>query len=344
VLGFAGTALALIAAALAAYTAWRTRAIERRFPARGERVALEGGALHVVERAAEGDERGAILLIHGASGNHADMMNALGGPLAARGFRVLAIDRPGHGWSARFLAGAASSPAAQAELILAALARIGVTRAIVVGHSLGAVPALAMALEAPHFVRGLALLAPVSHPWPGGVAPYYTIAANRWFGPWFRRLLVLPVGQRLLPGAVAGVFAPNAAPADYIEASGLPLVLRPRHYKANAQDVVALKPHVAALCQRYGEIRAPTAIVTGDSDGVVYASIHSAGCARDIRGAVLTTLKGVGHSPHYSAPEAVIAVIEEVAARAEAREGRDAADMSSSMRTAAVAFGSDRTA
>ena len=131
------------------------------------------------------------------------------------------------------------------------------------------------------------------------------------------RLLVLPVGQRLLPGAVAGVFAPNAAPPDYIETSGLPPVLRPQQYKANAQDVVALKPHVAALCQRYGEIRAPTAIVTGDSDGVVYASIHSAGCARDISGAVLTTLKGVGHTPHYSAPDAVIAAVVDVAERAE---------------------------
>ena len=318
--GLAGPALALVVAGLALFTAWRARAIEARFPPRGDLVALDGGTIHIVERAALGAGRGAILLMHGASGNHADMLNALGDPLAARGFRVLAVDRPGHGWSARFVGRKASSPEIQAELIRAALARGGVTRAIVVGHSLAGAVALAMALNAVDFVRGLVLLSPVSHPWPGGVAFYYRLAANPWVGAIFRRLLVLPIGQRKLPGAVVSVFAPNPAPVDYIEAAGLPLVLRPAHYKANAEDVVALKANVAALCRRYGEIRAPTSIVTGDRDKIVYAHIHSAGCARDIAGSVLTTLKGVGHSPHYSAPDAVIAAILDVAARAEARE------------------------
>jgi pimeloyl-ACP methyl ester carboxylesterase len=313
-------ALALLAAGLAVFTLWRTRAIEARFAPRGALVALEGGAIHVVELAARGPNRGAVLLIHGASGNSADMLNALGERLADDGFRVLAVDRPGHGWSSRFDRRAASSPANQAERIHAALAELGVSRAIVVGHSLGGAIALALALDAPHFVRGLALVSTVSHPWPGGIALYYTLAANRWIGPAFRRLLVLPIGQLMLPGAIDSVFAPNPPPRDYIDATGLPLVLRPRHYKANAEDVVDLKGHVARQCLRYGEIGAPTAVITGDRDNIVYAHIHSAGCARDIRGATLTTLKGVGHSPHYSAPAATLAVILDLAARADSAE------------------------
>ena len=319
-LGSGAVALALVVVSLALFTLWRTRAIEARFVPRGELVALEGGVVHIVERLAIGGQRGAILLMHGASGNHADMLNALGEPLAAQGFRVLAIDRPGHGWSSRFAGRKASSPAMQAAIIRAALARKGVNSAVVVAHSLAGAIALAMALDAPHFVRGLALLSPVSHPWPGGVAYYYRLAANPWVGAAFRRLLVMPIGQRLLPGAVAGVFAPNLAPADYIEATGLPLVLRPAHYKANAEDVVDLKANITNQCRRYREIRTPTAIVSGDRDRIVYAHIHSAGCARDISGAVLTTLNGIGHSPHYSAPEAVVAAIVEVAGRAEAEE------------------------
>ena len=49
-----------------------------------------------------------------------------------------------------------------------------------------------MALNAPEFVRGLVLLSPVSHPWPGGVAWYYTLAASRALGPLFRRLSSCP--------------------------------------------------------------------------------------------------------------------------------------------------------
>ncbi|HYA71750.1 MAG TPA: alpha/beta hydrolase, partial [Roseiarcus sp.] len=64
----------------------------------------------------------------------------------------------------------------------------------------------------------------------------------------------------------------------------------------------------------------------GDSDGIVYARVHSAGCARDIPGATLATLAGVGHSPHHSAPESVVAAIVEVDARA--RRGEAPASIS----------------
>ncbi len=311
--------LVALVAGLVLFTMVQTRRIERRFPPVGELVPIDAGAIHVVERAPDGAERGAVLLVHGASGNFADMSLALADRLAALGFRVFSVDRPGHGWSARPPSRAASSPERQAEMLREALARLGVARAIVVVHSLAGALGLAMALNAPEFVRGLVLVAPVSHPWPGGVAWYYRLAASRALGPLFRRLIVLPAGLASMRAGVSAVFDPNPTPPGYIAATRLPLVLRPLHFKANAEDVVDAEAHVAALSPRYGAICAPTAIVTGDRDGVVYARIHSAGCARDIPGARLTTLQGVGHSPHHSAPESVAAAVLDVDARASAQ-------------------------
>ncbi len=310
--------LAALIVGLLLFTSFQTRRIEKRFPPVGELVETGAGAIHVVERAPDGPERGAVLLVHGASGNFADMSVALADRLAALGFRVFSLDRPGHGWSAR-LPSRASSPELQARMLREAMARRGVARAIVVVHSLAGVLGLAMALNAPEFVRGLVLVSPASHPWPGGVAWYYTLAASRALGPPFRRLIVLPAGLAYMNAGVRAVFDPNPAPPDYIGRTRLPLVLRPGHFKANAEDMVDLAAHVAALSPCYGAIRAPTAIVTGDSDRIVYARIHSAGCARDIPGATLTTLAGVGHSPHHSAPESVVAAIQEVDARADAQ-------------------------
>ena len=68
------------------------------------------------------------------------------------------------------------------------------------------------------------------------------------------------------------------------------------------------------------QIRAPTEVVTGDSDGVVYAHIHSAGLARDIPGARLTTLEGLGHSPHHVAPDRIVEIILAAERRAAERE------------------------
>ena len=156
--------LGLIAAGLASFTVMVTRRIETRYPPAGLRVEMGGGAIHVLEQPAKGERRGAVLLIHGASGNAFDMFVALADRLASSGFRVLSIDRPGHGWSDRIGGRAVSSPVAQAGLIRRAAEELGADRVIVAAHSLGAITGLALALDHPEFVRGLALIAPVSHP------------------------------------------------------------------------------------------------------------------------------------------------------------------------------------
>lgn len=305
---------------LGAFTAFGTRRIEARYPPRGALVEVEGGAVHVVERRPDGQERGAVLLVHGASGNSADPFVALAQPLADAGFRVLSADRPGHGWSDRIGGRNAAAPAVQADALRRAAAKLGVSRAVVVVHSLGALVGLALALDHAEFVRALVLISPVSHPWPGGVAWYYTLGADPLAGPPFTRLVTLPAGLAWMRGAVASTFAPNAPPPGYVEATRLPLVLRPRHFRANSEDVAHAEAAVAAMAPRYGAIHAPVEIVTGDSDGVVYADIHAAGLKRDIPGARLTTLAGVGHSPHHVMPERVVDVILAAEARAAKRE------------------------
>jgi len=307
-------------AALAAFTAVETRRIEARYPATGERVPVGDGAIHALDRSAEGEERGAVLLVHGASGNAADMFAALAERLSAQGLRVLSLDRPGHGWSDRVGSPAVSSPVVQAATLRRAAETLGVAEAVVAVHSLGGITGLAMALEHPDFVRALVLIAPVSRPWPGGVAWYYRLGAHPLLGPPFRRLVALPAGMARMRGAVRAVFAPNPAPQNFVEATRLPLVLRPLHFRANCEDVAHAEAAVAALSPRYGAIRAPTEVVTGDSDGVVTAHIHSTGSARDIPGARLTTLAGVGHSPHHVEPARIVEIILEAERRARERE------------------------
>ena len=231
-------------------------------------------------------------------------------------------------------------------MLRAALARRGVAQAIVVVHSLAGVLGLAMALNAPEFMRGLVLLAPVSHPWPGGVAWYYTLAASRALGPLFRRLFVLPAGLATMRAGVREVFEPNPTPPDYIARTRLPLVLRPRHFKANAEDVVDLEAYVAALSPRYGAIRAPTAIVTGDSRRHrlrphPFGRLRARHSRRDADDAA-----GVGHSPHHSAPESVVAAILEVDARARRREasGFDQRGLAARLRPRPTRERSDRAA
>ena len=299
------------------YTLWQTGVIERRFPPRGAFVEIRGGVhLHYTDRQPVGVARGAVVLLHGASGNQADLMVPLGDRLAALGFRVLAFDRPGHGWSDRPDGeDEDASPARQAALIGEGLRRLGVSDAIVVGHSWSGALAAVFALDHRDVTGGAVLLSPVIYPWPTGIDWYYGPAASRWLGPAFTRILTLPAGQALLPAGIASVFAPQAPPPDFAERTGLELVLRPEEFENNAADVFHLHAFVTILGPRLPGIAVPVAIVAGDSDRIAPAFFHAERLARELPGATLALLPGRGHSPHWSDPAVVAAAVVSVADR-----------------------------
>jgi pimeloyl-ACP methyl ester carboxylesterase len=310
--------LAAILGGLAAYTAIMSARIAAQFPPRGKFVAVEGGRLHYLEKPAKGATRATVLLLHGASGSGSDMMLPLGDGLAARGFRVLAIDRPGMGWSDRPDGRADADPARQAALIRQALDHLDVKSVIVVGHSLAGMAATALALDDADITRGLVLVSPVTHPWPGGgVTWYYGIATMPVVGELFTHLFALPLGMAVMDKGLASVFEPQQTPPDYDERTGVTRLFRPATFRANAQDVAAAYDAVVKQAPRLHEIKAPTSIVTGDHDSIVLTRVHSYGSARDIPGATLHVLPGIGHSPHWANPGAVIDAVEEVATRAD---------------------------
>lgn len=310
----AGVALLWLAGALATF--FIARGIEARYPPAGRFVEVAGGRLHFVELGPRDKEpAGTVLLLHGASGSSGDPIVALGDRLAAR-FRVIAVDRPGSGWSDRIAGMEAASPTRQATIIREALDRLGVARAIVVGHSLAGAVATNLALDHAERVAGLVLLAPVSHPWPGGaISWYYTPVTWPGLGWLFTRMLTTPAGLALMRPTVAAVFAPQSPPPDYIERAQTPLILRPKNFQANAQDVAGLYDFVASQAGRYGAIRAPTVIVSGDADRIVWTNLHSRSLEREVPGARLIVLPGVGHMPHHAAPDIVVREIEGLAGK-----------------------------
>jgi len=296
-----------------------TARIEAAHPPAGRLIEVAGGRLHVLDIGpfagpTAGEEALPIVLVHGASGNLEDMRLALGDRLAASR-RVVLVDRPGHGWSDRPGGAGDASPARQAALIAQALDRIGIGRFVLLGHSLGGAVATAFALAYPERTAGLVLLAPVTHPWTGGLAWYNGILSMPVVGPSFARTLALPLGALLLGGGATSVFAPQPVPTGYVRRAAIRLLLRPAEFVANAQDIAVLKEFVTAQAPRYGEIMAPTVILTGGADVTVSPHIHARAIAAAVPEARLIVLEGVGHMPHHTDADIVMAAIGELMTR-----------------------------
>jgi pimeloyl-ACP methyl ester carboxylesterase len=104
-------------------------------------------------------------------------------------------------------------------------------------------------------------------------------------------------------------------PGDYVRDTATLLLLRPREFRANARDLVTLKAAVAEQAPRYGDIRTPTAVITGDTDDTVSPAIHSRPFAAAVPGAKLIVLPGVGHMVQNAAPELVMREIDAMIGR-----------------------------
>jgi pimeloyl-ACP methyl ester carboxylesterase len=311
-LGVAAVLLLLMALAALA-TAMMSSRIERRFPPIGEFITVNGVRLHIVD---EGPRDAPVLfLIHGASGNVRDML-APALPALGERFRIIAADRPGHGWSDRGtdrITGHAT-PDGQARTLAALLDAMGIDQAVIMGHSFGAAVAAALAVERPDKVKGLLLAAPVSHPWPSGTTNWYNhLAVKPVIGWLFTRLLATPAGVARLETATRCVFSPNRMPETYLDQTGIALVLTPARFMANSIDLDGLHAHVTAYAPRYAEINAPTIIIAGGRDTVVSRVIHAEALRAAIPGSRLIEVGNVGHKPDYALASLVAAAVDELA-------------------------------
>ena len=315
-----GLAAALVGAALAAgalATLIITLRVGAQHPPAGPFVSVTGGRLATIEAGPREGAWGTVVLLHGASANAADPMEGVGRTLAARGFRVIAFDRPGFGWSDRLAGAGAAGPAPQGAAIAEALERLRIGPAIVLGHSWAGALALSLALDHPERVAGLVLVAPVARPFPPrGAIPWYLRLAVRPPVAWLlSRTLAAPVGLQFLAGAARTVFAPQAASPDYLARSRASLVLRPGTMLANVQDLIGLGPALEALSPRYETLRVPTVIVAGGADPVVRTDQQAEPLAAAIPDARLVVLPGIGHMVQYVAADALAAEVSRLADR-----------------------------
>ncbi|WP_442578218.1 alpha/beta fold hydrolase [Mesorhizobium sp. ASY16-5R] len=314
-LGWLLGALFLAAFLVLGYFVLATRRLaseaERQVPARGRFVSVDGNRLHYVE-AGQGRP---ILFLHGLGGQLHHFRHTLFTRLASD-FRLIALDRPGSGYSVR-VNGASGKLGEQAAVVAGFIDELGLEKPLVVGHSLGGGVALALALDHPDKVAGLALLSPVTHQQTAAPPQFAALSIrSRLKLKLLAHTTAIPMALKRAPQTLAFVFGPQAAPKDYIVGGGGILGLRPSHFEATVIDFVALEREVGRYEARLEELDMPVGVLFGTADQVIRHEDHALPLAGRIRNFELELLEGVGHMPQFASPGRVEAFVRRMAEKA----------------------------
>jgi pimeloyl-ACP methyl ester carboxylesterase len=218
-----------------------------------------------------------IVLVHGAAAGSATFLD-LGRRLGAR-HRTIALDLPGHGQSPKV-----SQPIsieAYRDLVGWLCAQLGLSHAILVGHSMGGAIALEAALAWPEKVGGVVMFGAGAQ-LPGGPPDDYTRLDDLFAKMCYAAATPRELAERW--ARVSVVAPPDVARADF-EACA----------RWDARD-------------RVMTLRVPLLVVCGDEDLMV-APRHPVWLAEHAPGAQLLRLPNAGHNLHHEHPDTVVQAV-----------------------------------
>jgi pimeloyl-ACP methyl ester carboxylesterase len=243
-----------------------------------------------------------VVMIHGNAGSLEDFEFGAIDALSSN-YRVLAIDRPGHGKSDRPNGGNANVEF-QARLLHHVLSSLSVAQPVLVGHSWGAALALSYALQYPTEVSALILVAPAAYPDAGEARLLQAINKPPVIGDVPLMLGHSILGRHVLKGMLRRAFSPQPLPEKYFQLVASSWLGR-KQLKAYLDDEASLNASLEKLSKHYTEINVPVLIITGDHDQIVSPKENAYRLKDSIANSQLIELKDTGHEIPQTHPESI---------------------------------------
>lgn len=233
-------------------------------PPRGKFIQISSGPLHYIDKG----QGPVVLMIHGLGAQLGNFDTGLADDLA-KDHRVIAIDRPGMGWSER-PEEADASPRAQAALVAEVIDTLNLEQPLVVGHSLGGAIAMCLALDFPQKIKGLALLAPLTMP-PSAPADVFNglNLPRKWLRTLVSETVAIPTSIKMADENTAAIFGPDPVPSAYAVQGGGLLGLRPVSFRNTSRDFLASGNSLGFMLKGYEGLQVPVQILYGRQDQVL---------------------------------------------------------------------------
>ena len=265
-------------------------------------VDVDGVRVHYQEAGERNTSLPPLILIHGFASSTL-VWSKVFLPLAEAGFRVIALDMLGFGYSGKPRK-AEYTIGGQAKLVISLLERLGIKRATLVGSSYGGAVAATCALDYPQRVDRLVLIGTVNNNRPLNYK-LMRVFGSPLFGDVVSPLLI--GSRRLLRRRMKRVYDRHAWVLDErrVDARHLPL----RAAGTQRAIIRTVRNWDAERISRDAHlIRQPTLLLWGENDREIPLAdgerLHE-----EIPGSRLIVFLNCGHLPHEEYPEAFTKVV-----------------------------------
>ena len=259
---------------------------------------VSGQEIHTLESGQTARQK--AILIHGWSSSSYAMSPLV--QMLSQRFHVVSVDLPGYGASPRFTK--SISIQAYADLMAEFAEQISDGAVIVVGHSMGGMIALNMAMSYPVLIERMVLIAPT-------ITGRLSNTVNTVISP-VTMMERFGLGQVLVSsveGAYVGITDRLMRPVSFADRTGITEeeygrlradARRPGQGRVRAECFFAMRDN--DLRGRVGEVQVPALVIWGAEDNTV--PLRDAGVVADEwPQADLRILPKAGHWPHFEAPD-----------------------------------------
>ena len=234
-----------------------------------------------------------VVFIHGIGASLYSWRHTLP-PVVTAGYRVVAFDNRGFGFSEQPAHGYRNAD--YVRLVVELLDSLGISSAVLVGHSMGGTIAAEVALAHPDRVRGLVLIDAAGYGmrWPGVLKiarwPFIGGVATTFRGRWFT--------ERILRSTFADPARVTEADVDQYYA---PV---PQPGFGRALRGVLREFRFDSLGGRLARVQAPTLVLWGTADRWIPVR-DGARFARELPRSEFVVIDRSGHNPHEESPDRV---------------------------------------
>ncbi|WP_181707701.1 alpha/beta fold hydrolase [Chthonobacter rhizosphaerae] len=282
-------------------------------PRTGTLLDVDGRTVHAID-AGHGTP---VVVLHGCCSLAEEMMAAL--EPGARGLRLIAVDRPGYGFSDPLPEGGAG-PAAQADWLADVMDHLGLDDAVVLAHSLGSATALQFGLRHPERLRALCLIAPFCRPTDHPAMPLMRALMTPVIGGVLRHAVLPRLVPLIGPSRLAVALHPDRVP-DYLLDFPFAHAAQPVAIQTMAAELIAFNNLSTDAWAEIAAVAAPVSVIVGEKDTIADPLHHVDWLTSLLTGAEVTVMPGVGHTPHHADPGAVLDALRRLIRRAAAGPG-----------------------